>query len=177
MNPINYENGKYVTKIKLYLLLIQTTSLFILIKELNQIIIGKWPFFSIKGHLCLTKGHWDNPEGPVEVEFPPTGSCFWHVWFKLRKRIFSKKGTFNEVSDPRTLYLSKIGPVKFPIFSNRTVKLLTLNMNIIFPKIFRGLAWLAMHGPYMDNYTLVKVTKSSSKTNEALLVADGHVFT
>ena len=34
----------------------------------NQIALGKGLFTSIKGHLCLTKGHLDYPEGQVEVE-------------------------------------------------------------------------------------------------------------
>ena len=32
-------------------------------KELNQITLQEWLFPSIKGHLCLTKGHLNNPEG------------------------------------------------------------------------------------------------------------------
>ena len=39
-------------------------------KELNQNILGKGLFAAVKGHLCLTKGHLDNPEGPMEVESP-----------------------------------------------------------------------------------------------------------
>ena len=50
-------------------------------------------------------------------------------------------------------YIFKI--YKFLIFESRTVKLLVLNMNIIFLKIFRDLAWLAMRVPYMANYTLI----------------------
>ena len=49
-------------------------------------------------------------EGQLEVESPLTRSCFWHFWFKSRKTIFPKKSTFNEASDPLTLYLSKVGP-------------------------------------------------------------------
>ena len=43
---------------------------------MNQVILGKGLFTSIKGHLCLIKGHLDNPEGQVEVEFPLIGICF-----------------------------------------------------------------------------------------------------
>ena len=39
-------------------------------KELDQIVLQKGLFTSIKGHLCLTKGHLDNPKGQVEVESP-----------------------------------------------------------------------------------------------------------
>ena len=38
------------------------------VKELDQIVPQKGPFASIKGHLCLTKGYVDNPEGHMEVE-------------------------------------------------------------------------------------------------------------
>ena len=40
------------------------------IKELNQNILGKGLFAAMKGHLRLTKGHLESPEGPVEVESP-----------------------------------------------------------------------------------------------------------
>ena len=39
-------------------------------KEFNQNIIGKGLFPATKWHLCMTKGHLDNPEGPGEVESP-----------------------------------------------------------------------------------------------------------
>ena len=38
-------------------------------KELYQILLRKRLFGSMKGHLCLTKGHLDNREGQVEVTF------------------------------------------------------------------------------------------------------------
>ena len=44
-------------------------------KELNQNILGKGLFTSIKKHLCLTKEYLDNPEGAVEVESPKS-ECF-----------------------------------------------------------------------------------------------------
>ena len=37
-------------------------------KELNQNIHGKGLFASVTRHLCLTKGHLDNPEGLVDIE-------------------------------------------------------------------------------------------------------------
>ena len=37
-------------------------------KEFSQIVLGKRLFVSIKGYLCLTKGHLVNPEGRVEIE-------------------------------------------------------------------------------------------------------------
>ena len=36
-------------------------------------------------------------------------------------------------------------------------------MNISFLKIFKGLAWLAKHGPCMANYTLVQKTLCAAK--------------
>ena len=45
-------------------------------KELNQIVLQKGLFDSIKGHLCVTKEHLGSPEGQVEVEFPLIGSYF-----------------------------------------------------------------------------------------------------
>ena len=39
-------------------------------KEFNQIVLQKEFFASIKEHLCLTKGHLDNPEGQVKVVSP-----------------------------------------------------------------------------------------------------------
>ena len=39
-------------------------------KELDQIVLQKGLFASITGHLCLTKGHLNNPDGQVEVESP-----------------------------------------------------------------------------------------------------------
>ena len=46
-------------------------------KELDQIVLQKGLFASIKGHLCLAKGHLDNPKGQVGVESPLIGSYFW----------------------------------------------------------------------------------------------------
>ena len=37
-------------------------------EELDQIVLQTGLFASIKGHLCLTKGHLDHPEGHPEVE-------------------------------------------------------------------------------------------------------------
>ena len=45
-------------------------------KELDQIVLQKVLFASIKGHLCLTKMHLDNPERQVVVESPLIGSYF-----------------------------------------------------------------------------------------------------
>ena len=39
-------------------------------KEFSQIALGKKLFVSIKGKLCLTKGHLANPEGQVEIKSP-----------------------------------------------------------------------------------------------------------
>ena len=40
-------------------------------KELDQIVLQKGLSTSRTGHLCLTKGHLNNPEGRVEGESPP----------------------------------------------------------------------------------------------------------
>ena len=76
-------------------------------KEFDQIILQKGRFPSIKGNLCLTKGHLDNPEGQVEVESPPNRKLILISFIYIKKKFFFffffKKGTFNEASDPRTL--------------------------------------------------------------------------
>ena len=79
-------------------------------KELDQIALQEGLFASIKEHLCLTKGHLDSPEGQVEVESPPNRKLFLISFIDIRKKTFFKKDTFNEASDLRTLYLSRIGP-------------------------------------------------------------------
>ena len=82
------------------------------LKELNQIVLQKELFASIKGHLYLIKGYLDNPEGQVEVELPLIGSYFWQVSFILtKKNFFSSKMTLltkRPIPDPLMLYLSKI---------------------------------------------------------------------
>ena len=45
-------------------------------KELNEIVLGEGIFISIKGQVCLTKGHLGNQEGQVEVKYTLIGSCF-----------------------------------------------------------------------------------------------------
>ena len=60
-------------------------------KELNQIIFGKGPLASIKGHLCLTKGHLNNPEGPVEIEFPLTGMFYTRLIHPIPRCFISLK--------------------------------------------------------------------------------------
>ena len=45
-------------------------------KELEDIVLQKGLFASVKGHLCLTKGHLENPEGQVQVESTLIGSFF-----------------------------------------------------------------------------------------------------
>ena len=39
-------------------------------KEFDQIFLPKRLFAAITGHLCLTKGHLDIPDGQVGVESP-----------------------------------------------------------------------------------------------------------
>ena len=80
-------------------------------KELDQVILQKGLFTSIKGYLSLIKRHLDNQERQLGVE-PPSliDGYFWQISFVLGKMFF-KKGTFNEGSNPWMLYLSKICPV------------------------------------------------------------------
>ena len=77
-------------------------------KEFNEIILGKGLFTSVKGQLCLT-----DQEGQVEIEYPPHRKFFFLTFLiQIKKKFFFKKRTlFNEASDTRMLYLSKIGPV------------------------------------------------------------------
>ena len=57
------------------------------IKELNQNIIGKGLFAAIKEHLCLTKKKALRQSRKVGGGWIPlTGTCFWHISFKLRKK-------------------------------------------------------------------------------------------
>ena len=80
-------------------------------KKLDQVLLQKRLFVSIKRHLRLTNKHLDHPEGQVEVEFPLMGSYFLISFIYIKKNsFFFKKGTFNEASDPPTLYLFKIVP-------------------------------------------------------------------
>ena len=87
IKPIKYQNGKYVTKIKLYLHLIKTS---------NQIILGKGLFTSIKEHLCLTKGHLVNPEGPMKVESPQNRDMFLTRLIQIKKKYFFQEGYFEQ---------------------------------------------------------------------------------
>ena len=41
-------------------------------EELSQIFLEKGLFASIKGYLCLSKGHLDYPEENLEIEYPLT---------------------------------------------------------------------------------------------------------
>ena len=44
------------------------------VKEFSHAVLGKGLFVSIKGHLCLTKGHLAKLEGQVEIK-----SISWEV--------------------------------------------------------------------------------------------------
>ena len=39
-------------------------------KESNEAVLGKWHFASIKGQIYLTKRHFSNRKGYMDVEFP-----------------------------------------------------------------------------------------------------------
>ena len=60
-------------------------------------------------YFCLTKEHLDHPEGQVEVESLPNWKLFLTRNSNQEKIFFFKMSTSNEASDPRTLYLYKIG--------------------------------------------------------------------
>ena len=70
-------------------------------KELSQIILRKGLFASIKRHLCLTKGHFNNPEEQVEVESLKSEVVLTRL-IQIEKK--NKK-----VSITRMLYISRIG--------------------------------------------------------------------
>ena len=77
-------------------------------KELDQIILQKGLFTSIKGHLYLTKGHLDNPEGEVQVESSLIGKLFLINFIYIKdNNYFFKTSTFNEASDPGRLIFLK----------------------------------------------------------------------
>ena len=60
---------------------------------------------------CLTRVQLGNQEWHMEVESSIIRSCFEHIWFKLRKKMFFwKRVFFKEASNLWTLYLSKMGP-------------------------------------------------------------------
>ena len=105
-------------------------------KDWIKLFWKKGLFASIKGHLCLIIGHLDYLEGQGEAEFPLTRSCFWYFRFKSRKSFFEKKALFNEVSDSRTLYLSKIGPVYHVMWWSRNFRHLKFSFawNLYLPR-------------------------------------------
>lgn len=71
-------------------------------KELNIFVLGKGPFqmrkteSKISGQElhCLTKVQLGNQEWHVKVESSIIRSCFEHIWFKLRKKMFFWQGYF-----------------------------------------------------------------------------------
>ena len=82
------------------------------IKEFNENILRTRFFTSIKGELCVTKGHLGNQEGQVTIEYPLIRICFLHL-IQIEKKNFSRRVLFKETSHPQSLYLSKIGPGKW----------------------------------------------------------------
>ena len=64
-------------------------------KKLDQIVLQKRLFASIKRHLRLTNKHLDNPEDrQLEVEFPLMGSYFLVSFIYIKKNSFFHKGHF-----------------------------------------------------------------------------------
>ena len=60
-------------------------------KELDQIVLQKGLFASIKGRSCLTKGYLDNSEGQLVVESPPNQKLFLKSFIYIKKKKFSSK--------------------------------------------------------------------------------------
>ena len=83
------------------------------IKESNEVVLGKWLFASIKGQICLAEGYLGNQEEHMEVEYPLHQKLFSTLLIQIKEKLFfSKRAVFNEVSNPQTFYLSKIGPAE-----------------------------------------------------------------
>ena len=71
----------------------------------------KWLLTLIKGHLCLRKRHLDYQEGQMDVESLPNSKLFLILLVQIENKCFFRNnGTLSKVFDPRTLYLSEIGP-------------------------------------------------------------------
>ena len=64
------------------------------IKELNEVVLEKWLFASIKGKVCLTIGHLGNRVGHLEVEYPLHRELFLTLLIQIKIEIFFKKDTF-----------------------------------------------------------------------------------
>ena len=72
-------------------------------------ILGKGVSALIKGHLCLTKRHLDNPGGRWRSN-PPNRKLFFDTFDSNKeKHFFPKKALFTEAFYPQKLYLSEIG--------------------------------------------------------------------
>ena len=76
-------------------------------KEFDQIFLPKRLFAAITGHLCLTKGHLDIPEGQVGVESPLFRTYFSRVSFILRNSFYSKRAVLMKDSIPRCFVILK----------------------------------------------------------------------
>ena len=63
-------------------------------KEFNEIVLGKGLFTSVKGQLCLTKGHLGNQEGQVKIEYLTHQKKFLTLYIQIKKTFSFKKGTF-----------------------------------------------------------------------------------
>ena len=82
-------------------------------RELNHFVLGKGPFASVKGHIFFTKKALRQSRGAGGGRNLLNRKLFLNSLIEIKKsKIFFKKGTFNKASNPRMLYLSKIGPEK-----------------------------------------------------------------
>ena len=82
-------------------------------EELNHFVLGKGPFASVKGHIFFTKRTLRQSRGAGGGRNLLNRKLFLNSLIEIKKsKIFFKKGTFNKASNPRMLYLSKIGPEK-----------------------------------------------------------------
>ena len=57
--------------------------------ELNERIESNCSLALVKGHLCLTKEHLDNPERQMEFEYPPNEKLFL-ISFISKKALLTK---------------------------------------------------------------------------------------
>ena len=79
-------------------------------KELDQSVLQKGLFVSVKGHLCLKKKTLGLSRRTGWVWPPSSQKLFLISFIYIKKKNFFKKGTFKEVSNARKFYLSKISP-------------------------------------------------------------------
>ena len=76
-------------------------------KNYSKIFLERGSLLLEKGTLVWQKGTWTIQKAWWKLDPPNQNTFLTHFFFRT---FFFKKGTFNGASNPRTLYLSKIGP-------------------------------------------------------------------